>query len=228
MGKGKELKRIAQYLLLHGSTIPNIGLLHGKMGVCIFFFHYAKQTKNEVYQMYAEDLIDEIYSEINVNIPANFKDGLCGIAWGIGYLAENKFVKVNSDIVLKKLDESILERDVRRISDISLDTGLKGIAYYVLSRCADKDSNFSTTNSDYISDLLSALKRATPDAELTFLITNLERFITDNKSPKYDFFLKKLMKETVCPKRKIWEQQRPMGIADQGLAGIGIKFLNII
>jgi len=228
MGKEKELKRIARYLLLHGSTISNIGLLNGKMGICIFFFHYARHTKKEIYQKYAEDILDEIYSEINIHSAANFKDGLCGIVWGIRYLAENKFVSVNSDIVLKELDQIILERDVRRISDTSLDTGLRGIAYYALSRCADKSSEFAIKNSEYLFNLLSALKKIKTDGEIIFLVTNLERFITEEEFPKFDWFLKKVVKDTQYSKRKMWENSRPIGISNEGVACIGLKLLNVI
>lgn len=228
MKKEKELKRIAQYLLLHGSTIPDIGLLQGKMGICIFFFHYAKYAQNETYQKYAEDLLDEIYSEIDVNTPVGFKNGLCGIAWGMRYLAENKFVSLNSDTVLKELDQIILERDVRRMSDTSLGTGLRGITYYVLSRCADESSNFSKVNSTYLCDLLSTLKKIKPDGEIIFLITNLEQFMKERVLPKFDLCMKKIMGEIQYSKGKMWEQPRPIGIVDNGVTAIGLKLLNAI
>ncbi|MDR2954495.1 MAG: hypothetical protein LBV43_05395 [Prevotella sp.] len=228
MGKEKELKRIAQYLLLHTSAISNIGLLHGKMGICIFFFYYARHTKKEVYKMYAEDLLDEIYSEINTNVPANFSNGLYGIGWGIRYLSENKFVKVNSDIVLKTLDQAVLERDIRRVTDSSLDTGLKGITYYILSRCADEDSVFAKTNFRYLNDLLSTLKSVKTDEEMTALISSLERFISEGKLPKFDLFLRKMIKNTRVSKWDIWESPRPVGIINNGFAGIGLRMLNVI
>lgn len=224
----KELKRIAHYLLLHGSAIPNIGLLYGKTGICMFFFHYARKTSKEVYKQYAEDLLDEVYREVNVRIPATFRDGLAGIGWGISYLAANKFVKVDSDKVLKTLDNAILERDVRRMTDTSLDTGLRGIAYYALSRCADKDSQFAVANKDYLSDLLVALQRVKPDGEIIFLTTNLERFISHGELPQSKWFLQKLMKDTLYPKNKLWKPGRPIGIAGEGFAGVGLKLLNVI
>ncbi|MDR0574375.1 MAG: hypothetical protein LBG96_10175, partial [Tannerella sp.] len=128
------LQRIARYLMLHGSFIDNIGLLNGKMGIAIFFYHYSRYTGKNIYDDFAGELIDEIYNEIHVNTPCDFKDGLCGIGWGMEYLIRNNFVNADSDEVLEDLDKRIMERDVRRITDYSLETGLKGIACYVIER----------------------------------------------------------------------------------------------
>lgn len=38
------LKRIANHQMLCGSFCQNLGLLHGKMGLVLFFFHYARYT----------------------------------------------------------------------------------------------------------------------------------------------------------------------------------------
>lgn len=228
MKKEKELKRIAQYLLLHGSATSDIGLLNGKMGICLFFYHYSRLTGNEIYKMYAEDILDEIYSEINIYTPVNFRNGLCGIAWGICYLKHNKFVEADLDIVLKKLDTVILERNIRRISDISLETGLKGIAYYVLSRCADGSSLFAENNADYLSDLLGVLNKATIDTDIIYLNTQLEKFIVKKELPQFDLFFKRLIKDiSLSSEENIWEQPRPIGIANRGFTGIGLNLLNI-
>ncbi len=93
------LKRIANILLINGSFTDNLGLLNGKMGIAIFFFHYARYC-NKVYEDYAGELVDEIYDEINTNTPVNFADGLTGIGWGIEYLVKNGFVQANIDEAL--------------------------------------------------------------------------------------------------------------------------------
>ena len=75
--------------------------------------------------------MDEIYKEITQSASIGFAKGLCGIAWGIEYLIQNDFVKADRDEVLEELDLKILEKDVTRFRDFSLEDGLKGIAYYV-------------------------------------------------------------------------------------------------
>jgi hypothetical protein len=55
-----RLERIANLLLLNASFIENLGLLNGKMGIAIFFFHYARYTNNKIFENYADDMVDEI------------------------------------------------------------------------------------------------------------------------------------------------------------------------
>lgn len=86
------LKKIANVLVLNASFTDNPGLLNGKMGIAIFFYHYSRYSDNKNYEEYAGELIDEIYSEINTNTPVNLADGLIGIGWGIEYLVQSGFV----------------------------------------------------------------------------------------------------------------------------------------
>ena len=102
-----HLQRIANVLLLNASFIDNLGLLNGKMGIAIFFYHYARYTDNKVYSNYAGELIDEIYEEINKNTPIDFANGLTGIGWGIEYLVKNGFVEADTDVALSEMDAGI-------------------------------------------------------------------------------------------------------------------------
>jgi len=45
-----HLQRIANVLLLNASFTDNLGLLNGKMGIAVFFYHYARLTENNIYQ----------------------------------------------------------------------------------------------------------------------------------------------------------------------------------
>jgi hypothetical protein len=102
-----RLQRIANILLLNASFTDNIGLLNGKTGIAIFFYHYARYTGIKIFEDYAGELIDEIYEEINTNTPVNFADGLPGIGWGIEYLIKNGFVEADSDEALADIDSAI-------------------------------------------------------------------------------------------------------------------------
>lgn len=102
-----RLQRIANIMLVNSSFIPNLGLLNGKMGAAIFFYHYAKYTDNKVYDIYAGELIDEIYEEIGYLSSIEFANGLSGIAWGIEYLVQGGFLEADSDEILEEVDEKI-------------------------------------------------------------------------------------------------------------------------
>ena len=98
---------IANILLLNASFINNLGLLNGKMGISICFYHLAQKYNNEIYEAYAGKLIDEIYNEISLNIHVDFENGLAGIGWGIEYLTHQGFINANTDKVLEEFDEAI-------------------------------------------------------------------------------------------------------------------------
>jgi hypothetical protein len=177
-------------------------------------------------------LIDEIYKEIHRDIPLNFRDGLCGIAWGLEYLMRNHFVKANPDAVLEESDKRIREWDVRYMSDHSLMTGLKGIACYVISRRQDRINANPYITSEYICDLILALQNGKDkDEERDCLIRDLERIINkENFSDSYAP-VGKLLFDIVDKIRyrtnSIFEKPRFPGISDNGYAGIGLQLMKI-
>ena len=52
-----ELTKIADWLLLNGTLTNAPGLLHGKLGIAIFFFHYARYTGKHYSKNMHGDLI---------------------------------------------------------------------------------------------------------------------------------------------------------------------------
>jgi len=114
--------------------LTDLGLYHGKMGIILFFVHYARYTGEDIYDKFAGELLDEIFHEIHDEIPINFESGLCGIGWGIEYLLKNRFMEGNPNEILTDIDQKIMEKDIKRIKDESLKTGLQGIFYYVKKR----------------------------------------------------------------------------------------------
>ena len=91
------LRRIANHLILHSIDIEDIGLFHGKMGVVLFFAHYARYTDSAIYDDFAGELLEEICENIPETLPINLETGLCGIGWGIEYLIQNGFMEGDSN-----------------------------------------------------------------------------------------------------------------------------------
>jgi len=104
--KGR-IRRIANILLLNASFIDNLGLLNGKMGIAIFFYHYSRHMNERIFEDYAGELVDEIYEDIRAKTPIDFANGLTGIGWGFEHLATNKFVQADTDVVLSEIDSAI-------------------------------------------------------------------------------------------------------------------------
>ena len=139
------LKRIANHQMLHGSFCGDPGILNGKMGVVIFFFHYARHTGNTLY--------DEV--------PIRFSNGLSGIGWGIEYLAQHQFVELSADEALQEIDNKVMERDLLRMKDVSWETGAQGIAAYVDMRLCHSANELSSFDGAY----LQVLRKVCPEVQ---------------------------------------------------------------
>ena len=130
----QDLRQIAEMLLLNGTLTECPGLVHGKMGIAVFFFHYARYAGNELFDDYAMDLIGEMLDQIHVNSPADYEKGLAGIGAGIDYLILNDFLNVEDDIC-----EDFDQRMVRAVmydpwQDFSQYQGLTGYGRYWITR----------------------------------------------------------------------------------------------
>lgn len=144
-----RLQRIANVLLLNASFTDNLGLLNGKMGIAVFFFHYAKYIGNKTYEVYAGELVDEIYEEINLATPVDFANGLTGIGWGIEYLVQNGFVETDTDEALEEIDNRLHQHMFNSPILLESEEDIFGYGLYYLARLKnrkDDDENITTLN----------------------------------------------------------------------------------
>ena len=118
------------------------------MGIVLFFAHYARFTNCSIYDDFAGELIDDIFEDIDDELPINFESGLCAIGWGIEYLLKNGFLEDCSSEILSEIDKKIKEKDLTRISDISVKTGLKGISDYIYKRTNSLDRSLNIVSFD--------------------------------------------------------------------------------
>lgn len=134
MDNEKMLTRIANHLIMNASFLTDLGLYHGKMGIVLFFAHYARYTGETLYDDFAGKLFDEIAEDIHTEIPLHFEYGLSGIGWGVEYLLQNNFMEGDSDMVLSDIDNKIMEKNLCKVTDSCVQTGLGGILYYIEKR----------------------------------------------------------------------------------------------
>jgi hypothetical protein len=143
----ERLQRIANVLLLNASFTDNIGLLNGKMGIAIFFYHYSRYTGNKIFEDFAGELIDEIYEEINTNTPIDFANGLTGIGWGIEYLVKNGFIEADTDEALADVDNTVYRGSLYRPFLLENGNDLFGYGLYYITRLRgpkNDDDNLNT------------------------------------------------------------------------------------
>lgn len=130
------LQQIANHLIVNSSFLDDLGLYHGKMGLVLFFVHYARYAENKIYEDFAGELIDEIFEDIHAGITWNFENGIAGIGWGILYLFKHGFINGTVAEVLEDVDQYIREVNLLRLKDLSIERGLGGLLLYLSERIA--------------------------------------------------------------------------------------------
>src|SRR5690554_4051700 len=89
-------------------NINEMGLLNGKLGLCLYFYSLARETGDHVLQELANQLMGEMYESVRgAALPPDFYSGLAGIAWGISYLVKNDFVDADLDEALSEVDDRL-------------------------------------------------------------------------------------------------------------------------
>ena len=136
------LTHISNILMQKGVSAPDAGLLHGKMGLVIFLFHYAQYTGDKSFEDHAMDLLDHLHKQIIQQHVFDYADGLAGIGVGVEYLAQNNFIQVDTDAALEDFDKAIWNAVVfGERHDVSLFTGLLGLSRYCLYRVTGRHIN---------------------------------------------------------------------------------------
>jgi len=130
---------IAQIIKQNELSCSNHGLMHGNIGLSIFFYHLSRNTNNPEYENIADDLLDKAFENMSTSYSADFENGLAGIGWGIEYLVQNNFAEGITDEILEVADNKIF-RVLNENSYLSfeLTNGLAGYLFYLINRLKNK------------------------------------------------------------------------------------------
>lgn len=153
-------EKMLNHLILHANDVPNaIGLLDGKMGIALVLAHYARCSRKKKIEHAADFLVENVMNQLTTTVSIDFANGLSGIGWGIEYLIQNNYMKSCGADILQDLDERIMQVDVTRIKDWSLEKGLLGILHYVLYHLQGANkSELRVFDKPYLASWLSILK----------------------------------------------------------------------
>ena len=156
-----KLKDIADKEIMNSLFMTDLSLMNGQMGIAIFFAMLSRFFDNKYYEEFAEELLDNICNNMSAFLPINFAKGLCGIGWGIEFLKYLGFINDDTDELLSEIDYAVMQRDPRRIDDLSFELGLEGIISYVYCRINSIRNIHSRKPFDpyYISELNEKAKK---------------------------------------------------------------------
>lgn len=148
-------QKMVHRLILQSPFVSDIGLLHGKMGIALFFYEYARYTSSDIYNDMGEELLDDVLNQIHTGMSVRFDIGLSGIGWGIKYLLQNCFIEGDENEIWKEIDREVMRTNLLRVDDSSLESGSEGLFYYIsarLNRNGLQKEGFPF-DSDYLKDL---------------------------------------------------------------------------
>jgi hypothetical protein len=126
-----RLKQISNILLVNGGFSDIPGLYAGETGLILFFFRYARFTRNELYSDYAFDLLEKIQNSIYKGTPIDYRNGLAGIGAAIEFLIQECYIEADADEILEDFDNRMFSMD--NLQELSVED-LDSIAHYAIWR----------------------------------------------------------------------------------------------
>lgn len=141
------MKRISKILdcgiKLSSKDNYSIGILHGKMGICLSFFYIGYLLKDEKIINSAEIILDNILNRLHVAIPSSNLNDCVEFAIGIDFLINKNFIQCHSEDVLDDVEDFIFKKAFGRfdtnVQDSFSDKML--MIYYFLRKILYKSAN---------------------------------------------------------------------------------------
>lgn len=125
-------EQIPGYILQHAAN--KYGIVEGKMAAMIWLSLWDKGNAKGTL-----DLRQKLYGEIKEavlshQLPLNFRNGLCGIGWGLLYLYAHKLLPDIDRSILSQIDNEIKIVNFTCMADKSLYYGTAGVVVYFVCR----------------------------------------------------------------------------------------------
>lgn len=204
-----DLQKIANTLILYSYHVNNIGLLNGKTGIILFFYRYAKYTKNEYYSDFAGNMLDDVL-KASGTISNDFENGLTGIAWTVNYLLKKDMVEGNINYILQDVDRKVFSQII-----CNPEISVFGHALYLLERL--KDNETSTYFEKLINNILDICYKGIQEYKVAiplYHVNSILHFLIEiDKMPKFTDKVSRI-KDLLLPILKKIENQRLFGFPD--------------
>lgn len=154
------LSQLALYIRSITTYVHTGGLYYGRLGLILFFYHYASYSNNIEYVKLADQMLIDVMSGLYADIPIEIDSGLCGLGFFLCYLISKGFVEGEIDDVLSEVDKMIVAKTDLEMSDWSFESGILGVIYYVAYRYnSGTDSCNHIFNIKYRINLLNIIEK---------------------------------------------------------------------
>lgn len=172
MGTDNSIRRIADYLLLYSSHMPEVGLFHGKLGVAVALYMYSHRYSDELMGEYAWELFQQVYDGVHDAMPVGLDSGLAGIGYGTTLLRKYELIDGDLNDTLSDIDSKIMQHDPRRMTDMTTRLGAKGLWLYIKLResIGEPIMTFDPSYLSELRDTMAAHHVEEPSKELIDLI----------------------------------------------------------
>ena len=129
-----EEQKMLHHLILHSHDVPTAwGLFNGMTGIMLVLAHYAKVRRMPVVEYVSDYLMEQITKNITKTSSISFGNGMAGIGWSIEFLIQNGYMKGCGVELTREIDERIMEVDIRRMTDDTMENGTIGLLHYVIA-----------------------------------------------------------------------------------------------
>lgn len=171
-----ELPDLIEHLILYSGTVNDIGLYYGRAGIALSLYTYSALPGCSIYYGLATEILQECLDSLSSKTENSFDTGVAGIGWVIIHLCNRGIIHEDVSEILTELDLKIMESNLTRVRDMSFDSGLRGLAFYVWNRIhSSEQCGFDL---DYLYEwrnLLSEINRGTCPNEID--INNIDAWL---------------------------------------------------
>lgn len=221
------INRMEHILMLKSKFLPDVGLLEGKMGIVLAFAYLYRHTCNKTYYECMSELLDDVLEHVYKGLDVEFTSGFTGIGWGLEYLLQSGFVEGDGVEVCEEIDKKIMAFDVRRMTDMSLESGLEGLLHYVLIHIRGSKEQLPFDEL-YFSDLYAKVKTLVDAGQwedsFLWLGSMYMHWYETRSMPDYPLDVLQFVDSPVVEQEQI--SVSPLGLRN-GLAGLLLRQLLI-
>ncbi|WP_294480674.1 lanthionine synthetase LanC family protein [uncultured Bacteroides sp.] len=166
--------------LIQKEPSTELGIVDGIMNEVLFFFHYARFTKDDRWEKYAHTLLDKVLISLDTqSLPIDFKDGVCGIGWGLIYLVQKGFLNAGSiEKALYTIDCVLSDIDIDEIDTSSFSHGIGGIMLYWVTRILymNKQGKEILLDQQYIDNISVKAEEVLQQSNNIFIVNAASQF----------------------------------------------------